>query len=47
MIHEVYSLLAAALRAKGMPFEFRYGPQQVPDKVGGTARTRPSRPAAT
>lgn len=36
MIHEVYSLLAAALRAKGVPFEFRYGPQQVPDKVGGT-----------
>lgn len=36
MTHEIFVLLRAALKAKGMPFEIVYGPSQVPDKVGGT-----------
>lgn len=36
MTHEVFVLMRAALKAKGVPFEITYGPQPVPDKVGGT-----------
>lgn len=36
MIHEVFVLMRTALKAKGVPFEIVYGPQQVPDKVGAT-----------
>jgi len=36
MIHEVFVLMRSALKAKGVPFEITYGPQQVPDKVGAT-----------
>lgn len=36
MIHEVFGLLRTSLKAKGVPFECAYGPQQVPDTVGAT-----------
>lgn len=36
MIHGLYSQIAAAVKAKGMPFEFIYGPPQVPTTVGAT-----------
>lgn len=36
MTHEVFVLLRTALKAKGVPFECVYGPQQVPDTVGAT-----------
>ena len=36
MTHEVFVLMRAALKAKGVPFEILYGPPQVPLKVGDT-----------
>src|SRR5688572_19566191 len=36
MIHGIYLATAARLAAKGMPYEFTYGPPQVPQKVGET-----------
>jgi hypothetical protein len=36
MIHDVFLEVKDAVKAKGMPFEFTYGPPQVPAKVGAT-----------
>ena len=36
MIHELFLTTKATLKANGVPFECVYGPQPVPDKVGGT-----------
>lgn len=36
MIHEVFVLLRAALKAKGVPYDLVYGPPPVPYAVGGT-----------
>lgn len=35
-IHDVFIEVKGAVKAKGMPFEFTYGPPQVPQKVGAT-----------
>ncbi len=36
MTHEIFVLLRAALKAKGVPVECIYGPTQVPMKVGAS-----------
>lgn len=35
-VHALYINVRDSVKAKGLPFDFVYGPPQVPEKVGGT-----------